>query len=288
MIQDALFWNKEGNRVRCQLCPHHCLIADGKSGICSVRLNENGNLKTCSYGDITALAMDPIEKKPLYHYKPGTYILSAGSFGCNFSCDFCQNHSIAHSDHSTRSTYLSPEQLIAYIRKAEGNTGIAFTYNEPSIWFEYIYDTARKLKETDSRFSVVLVTNGYIEREPLKKLLPYVDAMNIDLKSMQDSFYRKTCGGRLEPVLSTIELSYEICHIEVTTLLVTGLNDSVDEISELSRFLSDLDRDIPLDLSSYFPSYKMRRSPSPGDVIRRAAEIAVKYLNYVYLGNFAA
>jgi len=283
MIHDALFWRKEGNDIRCLLCPHHCLLPNGKKGICSVRYNEDGQLKTENFGEITAMFIDPIEKKPLYHFKPGKKILSVGSFGCNFSCKFCQNYSIAQQ--RSKSEYLPPDQLAAASKVPDNNIGIAFTYNEPIIWFEYILKTAKIIKETYPNFCIVLVTNGYIEAGPLEELLPFIDAMNIDLKSMQQQYYQKICGGDLQHVLRTIEMAHKRCHIEITTLLVSGLNDSMDEVKEIASYLSVLDKNIPLHLSRYFPFYKMRRPATEVKVMKRAAETAKEYLNYVYLGN---
>ena len=240
MLKDALFYEKYNNRVKCFLCPHNCSIPEGKYGLCSVRVNKGGVLKTVNYGEITSIALDPIEKKPLYHFKPGKSILSVGSFGCNFTCSFCQNYSI--SQHRASSRYTSPNELIDISLNLEGNIGIAFTYNEPSICYEYVYDTSKKLKENCPDLSIVLVTNGYIEEEPLLKLLPYVDAMNIDLKSFKEDYYRKICGGEIEPVLKTIENSYKACHIEITTLLVNGLNDSEEEVKEIASYIGDLDK----------------------------------------------
>jgi len=242
-----------------------------------------GNLKTINYGEITAMALDPIEKKPLYHFHPGSKILSVGSFGCNFSCGFCQNYAIAH--YRAKSQYFSPDELIEACRKIDNNIGIAFTYNEPSIWYEYVYDTAKKLKETYPQYKVVLVTNGYIQEEPLAKLLPYVDAMNIDLKSFQPDYYRKICGGDMEYVLKTIRKCYDKCHVEITTLLVNGLNDSEEEVEKIAAFLASLDKNIPLHLTRYFPNYKIHRPPTDIDVMLKAREVASKYLNNVHLGN---
>ncbi|HHY81671.1 MAG TPA: AmmeMemoRadiSam system radical SAM enzyme [Clostridiales bacterium] len=283
MIHDALFWSKENERIRCRLCPHNCLIAEGKAGLCSVRVNKNGTLKTENYGMITAMAVDPIEKKPLYHFKPGTRILSVGSFGCNFFCGYCQNYHI--SRFHSKSEFLPPEQLAASSSAPSNNIGIAFTYNEPSIWYEYVYDTSVKLKEMYPRMKIVLVTNGYIELEALEKLLPYVDAMNIDLKSMKKDFYHKVCGGQLQNVLNTIEASFGRCHVEVTTLLVSGLNDSEAEAEKIALYLSSLDRNIPLHFSRYYPAYKMSLPATDIEVMIRAKEAAKKHLNYVYLGN---
>jgi pyruvate formate lyase activating enzyme len=283
MIQNAAYWQKEGSQIRCNLCPHHCLLSKGKKGICSVRLNEAGTLKTENFGEITAMHVDPVEKKPLYHFKPGKRILSVGTYGCNLSCDFCQNYSIAH--YRSKSEFLPPDQLAASCTVPDNNIGIAFTYNEPVVWFEYILETAKILKKAYPDLSIVLVTNGYIEAAPLEELLPYVDAMNIDLKSMQQRYYHRICGGSLQPVLRTIEMSYTRCHIEVTTLLVNGLNDTEEEIEEIAAFISNLDKNIPLHISRYFPAYKMSRPATDIEVIKRAAVIAKKHLHYVYLGN---
>ena len=283
MLYDALFYEKLNGKVNCFLCPHHCLISEGKSGLCSVRTNIDGILKTINYGEVTAMAMDPIEKKPLYHFEPGSKILSVGSFGCNFSCGFCQNYSIAH--HRAESKYYAPHELVDIIANIKDNIGIAFTYNEPSIWYEYVYDTSKLLKEKHPEFKVILVTNGYIEKEPLTRLMPYVDAMNIDLKSFSQDFYKKVCGGNLKPVQETIEAAYKKCHVEITTLLVSSFNDSIEEVEEIAAYLSSLDKSIPLHLSRYFPNYKMDRPPTDLNVMMKARDIAKKYLDYVYLGN---
>lgn len=283
MLYDALFYEKLNGKVNCFLCPHHCVISEGKFGLCSVRTNAGGALKTISYGEITAMALDPIEKKPLYHFEPGKKILSAGSFGCNFSCGFCQNYSIAH--YRADSKYYAPHELVDTIVKIKDNIGIAFTYNEPSIWYEYVYDTSKLLKERHPESKVVLVTNGYIEPEPLAKLLPYVDAMNIDLKSYNQDFYKKECRGDLDSVKRTIEGAYKKCHVEITTLLINGLNDSMKEVEEIAAYLSSLDKSIPLHLSRYFPNYKMDRPPTDINAMIKAKDIAKKYLDYVYLGN---
>jgi len=285
LLHDGFFTEKHGNRIRCFLCPHNCIIGEGQFGLCSVRTNKDGTLKTINYGEITAMAVDPIEKKPLYHFKPGKDILSVGSFGCNFSCRFCQNYSIAH--YKCESDHISSEQLIEICLNVKSNIGIAFTYNEPSIWYEYVYETSKKLKEKAPHLNVVLVTNGYIELEPLLQLLPYVDAMNIDLKSFQQGYYKKVCAGDLSPVLKTIEESYKRCHVEITTLLVNGINDSMEEIEKIASYLGNLDKNIPLHLSRYFPTYKMKRPPTEIDVMLKGREIAKRYLNYVYLGNVA-
>ncbi|MCM0647944.1 AmmeMemoRadiSam system radical SAM enzyme [Clostridium swellfunianum] len=279
----AMYYEKLKDKIHCYLCPHNCVIENGHFGKCSVRLHEDGELYNLNYGEITSLALDPIEKKPLHYFRPNTWILSAGSFGCNFTCSFCQNYSI--SQHKPDSQFVSKEQLVSTVLTTEDNIGIAFTYNEPSIWYEYVYDCAKLLKETDESKAVVLVTNGYISEEPLKALLPYVDAMNIDLKSFSNRYYKDICGGSLKPVLSTIEIAAKSCHVEVTTLVVSGENDSLEEIEEIATFLGNIDRNIPLHLSRYFPRYKMNNPPTDVDFMFKAEETAKKYLNRVGLGN---
>lgn len=283
LLHDALFYEKCADKVKCMLCPHHCIISEGRYGLCRVRTNIGGTLKTINYGEITSLGNDPLEKKPLYHFKPGKNIISIGSFGCNFTCSFCQNYSI--SQYLPESEYMSPEGIIDIAAETRDNTGIAFTYNEPSIWYEYVYETSKKLKETHKELSVVLVTNGYIEKEPLEKLLPYVDAMNIDLKSFNDEYYKKICGGDLKSVMNTIENAYGKCHIEITTLMVSGMNDSAKETGKIAYYLSQINKNIPLHLSRYFPMYKMKNPPTSIETLQSAKETAQKYLNYVYIGN---
>lgn len=285
LLQDALYYEKYNEKLKCLLCPHQCVIGNKQYGRCSVRTNIDGVLQTINYGQVTAIANDPIEKKPLYHFKPGKNIVSVGTFGCNFDCDFCQNYSIAQ--YRAESNYISPDQLITKCSNLQNNAGIAFTYNEPSIWYEYVYETAKKVKTTNPHINIVLVTNGYIEKEPLEKLLPYIDAMNIDLKSFQNDYYTKICKGSLDPVLRTIEQSIKSCHVEITTLLVNGRNDSQEEVENLARYLGSLDNNIPLHLSRYFPTYKMNLPPTEIEVIIHRADIAKQYLNYVYIGNIA-
>lgn len=279
----ARFYEKLNDKLHCYLCPHNCIIENGHHGKCKVRIHEDGELFSINYGEITSLSLDPIEKKPLHYFRPHTEILSAGSFGCNFTCSFCQNYNI--SQHQPHAEYVSPEQLSASALALNNNIGIAFTYNEPSIWYEYVYDAAKLLKETDESKSVVLVTNGYISKEPLKKLLPYVDAMNIDLKAFSTRYYDEICGGSLRPVLDTIELASKNCHVEITTLLVSGENDNIKEVEEIAKFLSNIDKNIPLHLSRYFPRYKLDNPPTDIDFMYNAKEIAENHLYRVSLGN---
>lgn len=237
-----------------------------------------------NYGKISSIALDPIEKKPLYRFKSGSKILSIGTFGCNLKCSFCQNWEIAHDN--PRLYEVTSETVVSKAKElvSEGNIGIAYTYNEPTIWYEFVYDTAVLAKEEG--LSNVLVTNGFIGREALLMLLPYIDAMNIDVKAYTASFYKNICGGVLENVKETVELAAEKCHVEVTTLVIPTLNDELKEISEIAKWLSSISRKIPLHLSRYFPNYKMLNiPPTPKDTLFRAREEAQKYLDYVYLGN---
>lgn len=294
----AMYYEKLDNAmVRCRLCPHRCVLRPGHAGICGVRRNDSGALIAESYGQITALALDPIEKKPLARFHPGSFILSAGSYSCNFRCRFCQNHTISLSSvmdndqasfHGRRpdSVYVSPDILVdkALELVPEGNIGIAYTYNEPLIGYEYVYDCSRLAHEKGLKN--VVVTNGYISREPLQELLPFIDAFNIDLKSFRDAFYRKVCGGLSEPVKETIAAAAASCHVEVTTLIIPGLNDSDEEMEALAAWLASVSPDIPLHLSRFFPRYKMLdRPPTPPEKIYSLVDIAREHLKYVYTGN---
>lgn len=281
---EAMYYKKlHDNKLQCCLCPHQCLINEGQKGICRVRLNQEGRLFTVNYGEISALALDPIEKKPLYHFYPGSMILSAGTFGCNLACSFCQNYSIAHE--APQTTYMSPEQMvkIAVETRDEGSVGTAFTYNEPSIWYEYIYQTAEKLKEKG--LQTVLVTNGFISPEPLKKIIPLIDAMNIDVKAFNNDFYRRNCKASLDHVKAAVEEAVNMAHVEITNLVIPGENDDMAEIKSLAEWLAALDNTIPLHLSRYYPAYKMHKPPTPVETMHQAYNQAREYLEFVYMGN---
>lgn len=285
MKKKAMFFKKlKNNVVQCELCPHYCVLKEEETGKCKVRLNISGELYTINYGDIASIAIDPIEKKPLYNFFPNGRVLSLATYGCNFSCKFCQNYRI--SQHVVDSKFLSPEALLDLVVSTSENIGIAFTYNEPFIWYEYIYDVSKLLKEFAPDKKVILVTNGFVNEEPLKKLLPYVDAMNIDLKSNRDVFYREICGGKLDPVKRTIELAKDI-HIEITTLMVAGQVDEENDIREISEFVSSINRNIPLHLSRYYPNYEYDEEATNLTKMLNAQNIAREYLDYVYLGNVA-
>lgn len=275
--------SKDGKNLRCRLCPHECLISDGRRGICGVRENAGGRASLPYYGMLSSIAVDPIEKKPLFHFYPGSDILSVGFLGCNFHCPFCQNFRISQ-EFAGSGEKKEPSELVGLAVKTR-SFGIAYTYSEPVIHFEYIRETAQKARSDGLKN--VLVSNGFLNTEPALELLPFLDAANIDLKSFSDDFYRKELGGSLEPVLKFISLAAGKVHLEITTLVIPGRNDSVEEIDAISRFLSSLDRDIPLHLSCYFPRYKYNeRGTTYGD-IKPLLAAAGKNLNFVYAGNIA-
>ena len=273
-------------RTHCELCFHHCNLDEGQIGLCRARGCRNGESVPLNYGKLTGMALDPIEKKPLRRFHPGSLILSVGSFGCNLRCPFCQNHEISMaSEGEIYTAWFSPEQLAD--RAAElvpqGNIGVAYTYNEPLVGYEYVRDCASFIHERG--LVNVLVTNGTVEEAPWRALLPSIDAANIDLKGFTDAWYKKL-GGDLDTVKRSIMLAAEQCHTEVTTLLVPGENDSEDEIRELARWLASVDPDIPLHLSRFFPRYQMMdRPPESVERVYRLADEARAYLTYVYTGN---
>lgn len=290
MHKEALFYKTEGNKVRCNLCPHNCLISSGKRGICNVReakVEDNGELKlyTINYGEITSISLDPIEKKPLYEFYPGSNILSIGSFGCNFKCSFCQNYSISQEIPSTR--FIEAKAMAEYSINMDNNIGLAFTYNEPSIWYEYVLHVAKEIKRLNKDHKVVLVTNGFINEEPLRELLPYVDALNIDLKG-NDEYYKTLCFGNMEAVKRSIKVAKEMnCHIEVTTLLVPEENTENKTLTEIGKFLSSIDSKIPLHISRYFPRYKMDKRPTSLEEMKDSYVKLKNYLDNIYLGNLS-
>jgi pyruvate formate lyase activating enzyme len=243
-------------------------------------LNRGGKLWAHHYGEAAAVALDPIEKKPLYHFHPGETILSVGTQGCNLACEFCQNYHLVNGTGGMEP--LSPEALVEAARKHR-SFGIAYTYNEPFISYEYVLDAARLARAAGLKN--VLVTNGYYNPDPFEELLPVIDAMNIDLKSIRDEFYKKLCKARVEPVKATIARAAKICLVEVTNLLVTGENDSDADITDLVDWLAGIDPEIPLHFSAYRPMYKMKNPATPMERLLRAFEIASAKMKYVYLGN---
>ncbi len=294
---EAKYWKTlDDGRIACELCPQACRIPEGGAGICQGRVNEGGTLYAANYGRCVSVAMDPIEKKPLYHYCPGMPVLSVACNGCNLRCDFCQNWQISQGP--ARTSELPPDDLVR-LAVENDSFGIAYTYTEPMVWFEYLLDAGARAHAAGLKN--ILVTNGIINEEPLRELLPVVDAMNVDLKSMRDEFYQRNCHvrGGLEAVKRTIATAgapgeapgdvmsdgVRRVHLEVTNLLITGENDSEEDVRELVAFIAGVDPAIPLHLSRYFPTYKMTNPPTSESSLRRAYEIAREKLHYVYVGN---
>ncbi|MCL1878617.1 MAG: AmmeMemoRadiSam system radical SAM enzyme [Defluviitaleaceae bacterium] len=272
---------KKMPNARCEICPHGCVLSEGDAGFCGARKNIGGQVD--SYGKITAIAVDPIEKKPLMGFFRGSDIVSIGSYGCNFRCGFCQNAEIAWPDFKIRGERdFTPAEIVAIARKTPNNLGVAYTYNEPLINYEFLYDCAREIHAVGMKN--VVVTNGFINPEPLEKLLPYIDAMNIDLKAFTTEFYKKI-GGDLDIVKNTIARAQKSCHVEITTLLIPGENDN--DIEPIAKWLaSEISPDTPLHISRFFPRHKYAHlAPTPVETILRAAEIAKKYLKNVFCGN---
>ncbi len=284
MLKEAAFYQSiSDDKLLCQLCPADCKLAEGQVGICGCRFNRQGTLYTDNYGEAVTLAVDPIEKKPLYHFHPTANIVSTGPNGCNLGCLHCQNWTISQS--KVQTTYVEPSALVKMVTRC-GSIGVAFTYTEPIIWYEYIMDTAPLLHQAG--YKVVLVTNGYINAEPLSHLLEHIDAANIDLKGMRPEFYKKVCKGKLEPVLETIRtVAASHVHLELTNLLIPGKNDSDEDITKLVEFVASISDDIPLHLSAYHPQYKLNIEATPADTMLRAFSIAQSKLKHVFLGNIA-
>ena len=292
-MREAMFYEKKDDKIQCNLCPHHCVIPPGKEGLCQVRRNVDGTLYSLNYGRSSSINIDPIEKKPLYHFYPGKDILSFGTLGCNLSCSFCQNWSISQIPKNQVDSYfdrttdkLSPKDVGAIAKKytQRGSIGVAWTYNEPSIWYEFVYEAAQEVKKLGLKN--VLVTNGYLEQEPLKQLLPFIDAVNLDIKSIEDSFYKKLCGARIQPVLEYAKTAKKECLIEVTNLIITGENDSRENLEGLVDFVAkELGRDTPIHFSRYHPDFQFDAPPTPVETLELAYQVASQKLDYVYVGN---
>ncbi len=269
--------------MRCLLCPHLCGIPDGGKGRCGARENSGGTLYARSFGRTVTANLDPIEKKPLYHFMPGSLILSIGPNGCTLDCDNCQNWSI--SQERVPTSFIAPEELVSLAAR-NGSIGVAYTYTEPLLWFEYIEETAPLLR--GEGLKSVLVTNGFLNEEPAREIAPLVDGFNVDLKSMSDEFYCEYCGGGVEPVKRFIEIAAKVSHVEVTNLLIPGLNDGPGDIAELSEWLGGVSRDIPLHFSRFFPQHRMNdRPPTPKESLETAYTVAKRHLDHVYIGNVA-
>ena len=284
--------------AKCDVCFRHCDIVEGGRGFCGVRSCKDGQIMSTNYGKITSMALDPIEKKPLSRFHPGSYILSIGSYGCNLRCPFCQNDDISWSDRAylfeEEAEVWTPEDVAraAEYYKGEGNIGVAFTYNEPLIGYEFLRDTARLVHERG--MLNVLVTNGTASLSVLEELRPHIDAMNIDLKGFTENYYSNVLGGNLQMVKEFIETAAQFCHVELTTLIVPGENDTEEEMRAISEYISQLKdkngnvigHDIPLHISRFFPRFKMTdRNPTDVKLVYHLADIAREKLNYVYEGN---
>jgi pyruvate formate lyase activating enzyme len=260
-------------------------LREGQTGFCRARENRGGAIRLKTYGQITSLALDPVEKKPLYHYFPGHTVLSAGGMGCNLGCRFCQNWEISQQEAPV--TEVSPEQLAHHQVLDEPDCiGLAFTYNEPTVAYEFVRDTFAMVKARS--LHTVLVTNGYVNLEPLDELLQVTDALNIDLKAFTEDYYRRMCLGHLEPVKEVIRAAAARRHVELTTLVIPGWNDSVEEMSRLSEFIAGISREIPLHLTRYFPNYKLSLPSTPLNTMKHLWDTARMNLPFVYMGNIGA
>jgi len=284
----AMYYRTEGEECLCLLCPQGCRIKEAALGACGARTVRDGELVTLNYARCCSIAMDPMEKKPLYHFYPGWKILSIGTFGCNLHCSFCQNWSIARGSVESAWREITPGFLedILLVSPLKEQLGVAFTYNEPGIWYEFLLETAHYLHSKG--FKNIMVTNGYLNPAPLAELLPFIDAMNIDVKSFSESFYQRYCRGKgLQEVLRTVERALPDCHLELTYLVINTANDSPDEVSSFVDWVASLDREIPVHFSRYFPNYRLDIPATPLAVMQRCWEIAADKLSYVYLGNIA-
>jgi pyruvate formate lyase activating enzyme len=287
-MQKASFWNKlENNKTSCSLCPHNCVISVGKRGVCKVRKNINGELFAETYGQICSSGFDPIEKKPLYHFFPGSVIFSVGSIGCNLHCKFCQNWEISQSspDEYPYLKNASPQEIVRSAVNKKDNIGIAYTYNEPIVWYEYMLDIAKLAKKENLKN--VMVTNGYINQKPLEELMEYIDAFSVDLKAFTEDFYKKISFAELNPIKETLKnLHKNNKYFEITNLVITDENDDEKVFEEMVKWIAgELGADTVLHISRYFPTYKLTNQPTSVTTLLKFYEIAKEHLNYVYIGN---
>ena len=286
-MTEARFYTALEEGVQCLLCPHHCRIREGGRGICRSRECRGGKLYALSYGAPCALAVDPVEKKPLNQFLPGTYCLSLSCTGCNLSCRWCQNSDISQATPEEADHYVLPPEALVDLCLQRSLPSIAYTYTEPLTWWEYMYDTA--VLAHQKGLKNILVSAGYAEKEPMQALLPYLDAANIDIKAMDDAFYRKYCGASLAPVLENIlAMTAALVHVEITNLLVTGLNDSEEQVGRLCAWMAENSlQDVPLHFSRCFPRHRMQDlPPTPKATLLRAREIAQSMgIRNIYLGN---
>ena len=293
-MKECLLYKKSGDYVECQTCNHRCRIAPYKTGVCGVRENQKGKLYALNYGRLIAENLDPIEKKPLYHFLPGTFSLSISSVGCNFRCMWCQNWDISQCTKGELSRdeimnkigfETTPEKIVMDVKKA-GSPSISYTYTEPTIFLELAYETI-KLAEK-AKLKNIWVSNGYMTNETLDLIAPYLDAINVDLKGFSEEIYIKYTGARLQPILDNIKDIYRRkIHLEVTTLIIPGVNDEEQELRRIAKFLAKISKDIPWHISRFFPAYKMPDTEvTPIETLERAKEIGKEAgLRYIYVGN---
>lgn len=287
MRKEAILYDKIGKALNCKICERRCIISQGKAGFCQMRENDEGKLYSLNYAAASSIAVDPIEKKPLFHFYPGTTVFSLGSVGCNFRCKYCQNWGISQAELEHIPTRdMLPEEAIR-LTKEYGCKSIAWTYNEPTMWFEYTLDSAKLAKKEDIK--TVYVTNGYMSEESFQEINPYLDAANIDLKGMSNKFYEDLCEARLKPVLDNIIRMHDAhIHIEVTNLLIPGYNDSKEDIKALISFMvEEVGVEVPLHFTRFFPQYQMQNIPPTNiESLQRAHDLAKESgMQYVYIGN---
>ena len=286
-MKEAMFYDKlEGDKVKCNLCNHQCVISTSKRGICNVRENRGGVLYSLVYGKVAANSIDPVEKKPLFHFYPGSATYSIATVGCNFRCLHCQNWSISQVENGEIFGKEIPPGKIVNNAIDSRCKSIAYTYTEPTIFYEYAYDIAKLAHKKELKN--IFVTNGYISKDALEEFSPYLDGANIDLKSMSESFYKNVCGAKLQPVLNNIKLYYDLgIWIEVTTLIIPGYNDGSDELKKIAEFIGNIDTNIPWHVTAFRPTYKLTDAPStPVETLRKAVKLGKKAgLKYVYQGN---
>lgn len=285
--KEAMFYNRQDGKLKCNLCPHNCLIKEGYTGVCNVRRHSDGKLISENYGLLSAINFDPIEKKPLYHFFPGSVILSLGSFGCNMKCKCCQNWQISQTsikDISQGHSY-KPQDMLRLAKSRSNNIGVAYTYNEPTVWYEFMLETAKLFQSAGLKNTIV--SNGFINEEPLLELLKYIDAFNIDLKAFNDKFYKEVSSARLEPVKNTLKtISRHKKHLEITNLVIPGLNDDESVFEDMVKWISDeLGINTVLHLSRYHPTYQMNIESTSSLTLERLYKIAAGKLNYVFVGN---
>jgi pyruvate formate lyase activating enzyme len=290
-MNEASYYSKlENHQVQCLLCPRNCIIEEGKFGDCHARRNRNGVLSSEVYAKIAAMNTDPIEKKPLYHFFPGSQITSIGTTGCNLHCNFCQNHTLSQINNrkpAIPTKTIQPEQMSEIVAKSSESIGLAYTYNEPTINYEYMLETARLVKQNGKHTAII--SNGYVNPDPLHMLLEYIDAFNIDLKGFTNNFYKKHSKATLKPVLKTIkEIAKSGKHIEITNLIIPQANSDEEEFDDMCKWIAtETGKDTPLHLSRYFPRYESNQYPTPPELLFNLYDIARSRLNFVYLGNIA-